>query len=411
VGPTLGQRLRALRLERGLSQADLAGELVSPSYVSLIEADRRSPERDVLEGLAGRLGCSALYLESGIIPEQLNEQRLQLNFAELALANGEHDAAYRQFSELSARGAGELRYAALWGLAKTEEARRNLHEALAHTDALLEASRSGEVGAPGLLTLFNARCRIFRAAGDLGRCIEVGEEALREVRELGLDGTEDEIRLASTLVTSYSHRGDLFSAQHLAGEVIERAERLGSAKAQGNAYWSASTVASSRGQLTLALELAAKALAMLSESAPDRTLAVLRINYAVHLLQCDPPRLDEADAHLARAHEVLTAAAYGPRLAECETEMARSALMRGDLETAMRLAGQAMGRCADSGGASLQEARVVSGLSLVLAGQADQGAFVVSDAAGQLAGMGNLADAAQAWRDLAEALLQQDRSA
>ncbi len=43
MASSLGQRLRALRVERGLSQAELAGDLVSPSYVSLIEADRRSP--------------------------------------------------------------------------------------------------------------------------------------------------------------------------------------------------------------------------------------------------------------------------------------------------------------------------------------------------------------------------------
>jgi transcriptional regulator with XRE-family HTH domain len=409
VGLTLGQRLRALRLERGLSQADLAGELVSPSYVSLIEADRRSPERDVLEGLAARLGCSALYLESGVTPEHVNEQRLRLKFAEIALANGELDEAHQQFWELATHGAGELKYAATWGLARTDETRRHLHEALVHTDALLDASRAGEVGAPGLLTLFNFRCRIYRTAGDLTRSIEVGEEALREVRDLGLEGTEDEIRLASTLVGSYWARGDLFTAEHLAVQVIERAERLGSAKAQGNAYWNASTVAASRGQLALALDLAAKTLALLAESSPDRTLAAMRINYAWLLLQCDPPRLDEADAHLARAHEVLAASAAGPRLAECETEMARSALMRGDAIAAMRLAGQAMTRCADSGGTELQLARVVSGLAQLVGGQAEQGSLIASDAATALAVLGSRLEAARAWRDLAEALIEHDR--
>jgi transcriptional regulator with XRE-family HTH domain len=409
VGLTLGQRLRALRLERGLSQADLAGELVSPSYVSLIEADRRSPERDVLDGLAARLGCSALYLESGVTPEHVNEQRLRLQFAEIALANGELEEAHRQFDELAAHGAGELKYAAIWGLARADENRRNLHEALTHTDALLDASRSGEVGAPGLLTLFNARCRIYRTAGDLTRSIEVGEEALREVRDLGLEGTEDEIRLASTLVGSYWARGDLFAAQHLAEQVIERADRLGSAKAQGNAYWNASTVAASRGQLTLALDLAAKTLALLAESSPDRALARMRNNYAWLLLQCDPPRLDEADALLARAHEVLSVSADGPALAECETEMARSALMRGDPSAAARLAGQAMARCADSGGTELQLARVLSGLALLIGGQAEQGTVMVSDAAAALAVIGSRLEAARAWRDLAEALIQQDR--
>ena len=87
MGPTLGQRLRALRIERGLSQSDLAGDLVSPSYISLIESDRRSPERDVLDGLARRLGCSTLFLESGVAPEELNEQRLRLQFAEIRQAH------------------------------------------------------------------------------------------------------------------------------------------------------------------------------------------------------------------------------------------------------------------------------------------------------------------------------------
>ena len=87
MAATLGQRLRALRIERGLSQADLASDLVSPSYVSLIEADRRSPERDVLDGLAERLGCSALYLESGVSPDEVNQQELRLRFAEIGRAS------------------------------------------------------------------------------------------------------------------------------------------------------------------------------------------------------------------------------------------------------------------------------------------------------------------------------------
>ncbi len=61
-------------------------------------------------------------------------------------------------------------------------------------------------------------------------------KALREVRALGLEGTEEEIKLASTLVAAYWARGDLFSAQHLADQVIERAERLGSRTARGSAY-------------------------------------------------------------------------------------------------------------------------------------------------------------------------------
>ncbi len=410
MGSSLGQRLRALRIERGLSQADLAGDLVSPSYVSLIEADRRSPEREVLAGLAHRLGCSSLYLETGVVPEEINEQRLQLKFAEIALANGDLDEAHDRFRAMSLQASSEIRHGAIWGLARTEEALGNLHEALTHLEALLEAARAGEPGAPSLLNLLIGRCRIYRLAGDFARSIEVGEDAVREVRELGLEGTEDEIRLASSLVGSYFARGDMFSAQHLVSRVIERAEKLGSRQAQGNAYWNACAVAAARGQLTDALDLAAKTLALLAESSPDRSLAGMRVMYAWLLLRCDPPRLDEADALLARAHGVLADVSFGPHLANCETEMARAALLRGDFGAAVHIAAQAIGRCAESGAAEGEHAKVVSGLALIMAGQPEEGAAAAAAAAERLATMGSQFEAAQAWRDLAEALIHGGRS-
>jgi transcriptional regulator with XRE-family HTH domain len=410
MGSSLGQRLRALRIERGLSQADLAGDLVSPSYVSLIEADRRSPEREVLTGLAHRLGCSSLYLETGTVPEEINEQRLQLQFAEIALANGELGQAHDRFRAMALQASSEVRHGAIWGLARTEEALGNLHEAVTHLEALLEAARAGEPGAPSLLNLLIGRCRIYRLAGDFARSIEVGEDALREVRELGLEGTEDEIRLASSLVGSYFARGDMFSAQHLVSRVIERAEKLGSRQAQGNAYWNASIVAAARGQLTDALDLAAKTLALLAETSPDRSLAGMRVTYAWLLLRCDPPRLDEADALLARAHELLADLSFSPHLASCETEMARSAWLRGDFGGAVSIAEQAIARCADAGAAEGEQAKVVSGLALIMSGQPDQGAALAAGAAERLAMMGSQLEAAHAWRDLAEVLIDCGRS-
>jgi transcriptional regulator with XRE-family HTH domain len=405
MSPTLGQRLRALRIERGLSQADLAGDLVSPSYVSLIESDRRSPERDVLDGLARRLGCSTLFLESGVAPEELNEQRLRLQFAEIARTNGSLNEARDQFKELLHAASGEIRYESIWGLARIEEALGNFHEAMTHLEVLLDAARTGEPGAPGMLTLFNARCRIYRKAGDFTRSIEVGDASLREVRALGLEGTEDEIRLASTLVGSYWARGDLFSAQHLASQVIERAEKLGSRQAQGNAYWNASLVAAARGQLNLALELGAKTLGLLSESAPTHDLAVMRVTYAWLLLRCDPPRLDEAEALLARAREVLTALAMSSSLASCETEIARCALLRGNFDDAIEIARQAIARCAD-GAPELAQARMVSGLALTLSGRPEDGIALMTNAAELMAVLGSRLDAARAWREAGEALIQ-----
>jgi transcriptional regulator with XRE-family HTH domain len=410
MSATLGQRLRALRREQGLSQSDLAGDLVSPSYVSLIESGQRSPERDVLEGLARRLGCSVLYLESGIAPEEITEQRLKLQFGEIALASGSAEEARSQFAALSGAGNGEISLAAAWGLARSLEKLGDLHAALAQYDGLLEAARSGLPGAPGLLMLLMGRCRLYKQAGDFARSIEVGEQALREVRDLGLEGTEEEIRLASTLVASYWARGDLFSAQHLADQVIERAERLGSRTARGSAYWNATLVAADAGQLTLALDLASKTLALLSESSPDQNLAGMRITYAWLLLRCDPPRLDEANALLARAHKVMTEVSNARHLASCETEMARSALMQGDYAAAGRYADQAAARCGPDGGAELEQARLIGGLAAILSGDVDAGYALAELAAQQLESIGSRLDAAQAYRDLSDAMFEQGRS-
>jgi transcriptional regulator with XRE-family HTH domain len=62
----LGQRVRALRLSRGLSQADLARPY-SRAYVSLLESGGIDPSPRALETLAARLGVS---------PDVLMRQRL-----------------------------------------------------------------------------------------------------------------------------------------------------------------------------------------------------------------------------------------------------------------------------------------------------------------------------------------------
>ncbi|HEY7324598.1 MAG TPA: helix-turn-helix transcriptional regulator [Streptosporangiaceae bacterium] len=409
MASTLGQRLRTLRIERGLSQAALAGDLVSPSYVSLIESGHRSPEREVLDGLARRLGCSPVYLESGVAPDEINEQRLRLQFAGIARANGELDQARELYLALGQATTGEIRAEARWGLAQTYEALGQLDAALTELEALTEASRSGEPGAPSLLLVMIIKCRVYRAAGDFARSIEVGETALAEIRALGLDGTEDAITLGSTLAGSYEARGDLMSAQRLAGQVIAQAEQMGSRQAQGNAYWSACTIAMARGDLPIALHLATRTLALLSESAGSQSLAAMRINYAWLLLRADPPRLDDADAILSQAHEALTELAFTPLLAACETEMAWSAMLRGDLGLAANRASQAAARCTERP-TGLHHARVVGGLARLLAGD-EAGADVVGDAADQLAALGSSQEAAQAWRDLADALVHQGRSA
>jgi transcriptional regulator with XRE-family HTH domain len=54
---TLGDRVRAARIQAGLSLRELARRLEkAPSYLSDIENDRRVPSEEVLQALSGELG-------------------------------------------------------------------------------------------------------------------------------------------------------------------------------------------------------------------------------------------------------------------------------------------------------------------------------------------------------------------
>lgn len=62
---TVGQRIRRLRVEQGLSQRDLAEPGVTYSYLSRVEAGTRQPSEMALRALAEKLSATAHYLETG----------------------------------------------------------------------------------------------------------------------------------------------------------------------------------------------------------------------------------------------------------------------------------------------------------------------------------------------------------
>src|ERR1700745_3616002 len=95
----IGQRLRELRLKRGLNQQDLASEEISVSYVSLIETGKRIPSEAVLKTLAERVGCSVDYLRSGRNDKRVKELELKIAFGDMALRNGANGEALQSFSE------------------------------------------------------------------------------------------------------------------------------------------------------------------------------------------------------------------------------------------------------------------------------------------------------------------------
>src|ERR671936_932393 len=98
---SVGQRLRRLRSERGLSQRELSEPGVSYAYISRIEAGARTPSVKALRMLARKLGVSVDYLETGRDIRDTEQRELRLTDAELSLRLGEDTAeAERELREV-----------------------------------------------------------------------------------------------------------------------------------------------------------------------------------------------------------------------------------------------------------------------------------------------------------------------
>src|SRR5436305_611570 len=93
VGETIGQRLKRLRLDRHMSQRELAAPGVSYAYISRIEAGTRQPSVKALRRLAAKLGVSADYLETGSDLDPAAAREFRLSNLELAVRLGEFDDA------------------------------------------------------------------------------------------------------------------------------------------------------------------------------------------------------------------------------------------------------------------------------------------------------------------------------
>src|SRR2546423_6839820 len=105
---TIGQRVRRLRLKRGLSQRQLSAPGVGYAYISRIENEGRKPSLKVMRILARRLGVSLEELETGRRVPAAADRELRVSDAELALRlDGDLDAAEETFKTVLDEGGGE----------------------------------------------------------------------------------------------------------------------------------------------------------------------------------------------------------------------------------------------------------------------------------------------------------------
>src|SRR3984893_19242074 len=84
---TLGQRIRRVRQERGMSLARVSGADFSRAFLHQVEHGQSQPSTRVLRVIAGRLGPEVDYLLEGRLPGVERELALEKGRVLLAMGN------------------------------------------------------------------------------------------------------------------------------------------------------------------------------------------------------------------------------------------------------------------------------------------------------------------------------------
>jgi tetratricopeptide (TPR) repeat protein len=402
----LGARVKAARVARGLTQAALTGDGISAGYVSRIESGVRRPTLKVLTELARRLDKPVDQLLRGVSGTEYDEIRLGLDYAELALENGEAQEAERHardaltraelaaLQQLQARG-HYLLGRAYEGLGRLDDAIRELEQAAASGASLL------------VIHAGIALSRCHRDAGDLTLAIEVGERVQARLPALGLDRTDEAVQLAMAVTGGYILRGDLSQAARLCTDVIARTEEWASPAARSTAYWNASVALSERGQVHDAVALATRALALQSEGNDVRNLARLRLALGRLELRMDQGALPDALAHLSRAQEELRGSSAGVvDLAQSAMALADAHLRSGDAERALELAAEVEAMEFPDVLPERAEAAIIRGQAAWALQRQDEAMAAYQVAIDRLTACDEDRYSAQLWFDLAELLDQ-----
>ncbi|MEU0073912.1 tetratricopeptide repeat protein [Streptomyces sp. NPDC006332] len=206
---TIGRRVQLLRVERGLTQKQLAEPAYTPAYISTLEAGRVRPSDDALRHLSDRLGVGFEELATGRPARLVIEMRLRLTEAQRTLATGEAEAAAEQYARLLAEAEsldlGELRAAALLGLGECALETGELDEGRRYFERAGEAF--GDVPLPVRVPALRGRAVSHYLAGELRYSVYLLESTIDELNRTGLHDPDALLLLYASVIGPYMDMG------------------------------------------------------------------------------------------------------------------------------------------------------------------------------------------------------------
>lgn len=248
--PGFGQRLRAFRSARGLSQRDVAVGVVNPSYISLLENGTRVPTLDVVVHLARALGVPVSDLVDGAdvlepaaeenVPDQGSSLVRDL-LARSSMSSGEYGTARHRFAEAYAlaKRDGNVTAAVQYGF-ELQGVLRALGEYQARYDQLVELTALVDDAELPVEIQLEVRTQLASAARETGRLSEARDLAEHAAARLGgtaLANTAEHVRALGVLIAIRCDSGELRDLGSVVLRMLEMAERLDSPSVLGRAHW------------------------------------------------------------------------------------------------------------------------------------------------------------------------------
>jgi tetratricopeptide (TPR) repeat protein len=396
----LGLRFRDLRTRAGLTKTALARPRYSVSYVSQIEAGRRTPSAEAMAYFAERLGVTPGFLATGV-PEGLEDElKYRLEEGRRAIREEELDKAERASREVAETAERyrlhRISAGALHLLGESLTLQGRFREAIDKLEEALQGDLSERQAGMAVSRL----ARTYRIVGDLNYAAELIEDHLYRGEHRPVDpGVLAELQ--AVLISIYFERGDVMRAERAARRALAAADQGAPPEIRANVYWDASRVLAESKQWDEALEFATRARVLMEELDDQRSVARLHTNYAFICLESEPPRTDEAREHLDVAESWLSKAGASRELAYVYEERGRLALLEGNPEAAIQFADLSLGAAGED---ELHAARslYVRGRAMALMGKRADARLDLQRSADVFEKHGARQQQAAAWRELGE---------
>jgi transcriptional regulator with XRE-family HTH domain len=394
---TFGERLRAAREERGLSQTQMGGDRYSASYISHLERDRRRPSPAAVEYLAERLRMHAEELASppttALAQAQLDVTISYLRVQDAFLRH-DFEAVIADTTAIAVEAA-LTDASAWWMMLKMRAEALHIHgeyeESLAVSSQLVDAASTSDQLRAWALAL---QSRTLRASGRLVEALSAAVEACKA-------GSADTELLCFALRAEIAARGELGQREELAATTERLAKArmsLTDGQSKGEAAWTVGNVSFMLGDPDQGVREHDLAATFLSPTVDLRTWA--RFHKASAGERIAAGMTEGVDEFLDRAQRGLDLAGNAHDLAELDLVRAEWLLSTapGEAEHLVKKALQTP----DLPGQTIAEASTVRARALELQDKPDEAHDTWLQAAEQYEASGAHERAVGVWRQLAQ---------